>query len=422
MRELIRRRKAPLLGGGFLILAIAASFFFLIVHQNRPSPTDSYFDQLQKQRLNEDSERNLEVVRPFLESTNFADFSGFEKYPPTAYKYSIAFLAYAVANIGEIDGTKKAECAQWIDNLIQRMIQPQVYGDWMTNGWGNVDTNLFPELDSKLFPVMRQNIMWKGHLNLMYALHIQCSGSDAKYGEYFHSLSENIASEMRNTQYGGACCQSINYYLQCNTISMLSLRYHDLFYGTKFQEKFESRWLNFARKRMFDSKKQLFYAVFHPESGVMDERLSAYTNAWIILYLHFFDPKWADEIYPHYKDAFIRERFGFFAFSVEETQKDGEPPPQLDSLATLFGVMVAKEMGDRPLFEKLLNLLSKAGRTQIDSVNPELAPYRGIEIYVPSNVGIQGPLLFGKVNIGVKELFERAKNVKLAKTGETIIR
>ena len=85
----------------------------------------------------------------------------------------------------------------------------------------------------------------------------------------------------------------------------------------------------------------------------------------------------------------------------------------MEGLATMFTLFAAKEMGDQALFDKILNLLSKAGRDEYDSGSPEIGM---VEIDLPTCIGIQGPLLFGKTNVGLTRLYAEAH--RLPEKGE----
>ena len=308
--------------------------------------------------------------------------------------------------------------AGWIDGLIGRMLEERVWGDWRTQGWGRC-------------PLRPYNLMWKGHLNLMYALHLFVSG-EATHADAFRRLSADIAGEMRRTPYGGALCQSINYYFQCNTVGMLSLRYHDAFYGTSYTSEIQPRWLAWARDNMLitpgsrekhnefartsqarssgapdlsiwpESAVGCYEAVYHPESTEMGRQLSGYTNGWIATYLNVFDPPAARALYlESFKPTFVRE-FGEYAFAEEQ------PGKGLDGMATLFALYAAREHGDRDLMGKILNLLDCATVITYTSVNPELSGSGPVTIDFPSNVPMQGAFLFGKTNIGIARLLEKA--------------
>jgi hypothetical protein len=403
-------RRAIAFGLAALLVVLAVGTAFFLYGHRRFSTTDSYFSQREAGRVNEDVKRTIDLLAPFLNSPP-GDFTAYGQFPVAAHKYSIAFTAYALANVAVIEPRRKPEIARWIDNLIQKMVYLTVWEDWRQKGWGEN-------------PLETSNVMWKGHLNLMYALHLLVSGED-KYEGCFHRLSEAIAEEMRHTEYGGAACEAINYYFHCNTVSMLALRYHDVMYGTRY-EGLQAKWLGWARDHMVVTAKDvghealtnenvgLICAVHHPLSKSTEKRMSGYTNAWAVTFLNFFEPEWARQIYASYKSTFIT-RFWRFAYSQEV------PGHGIDGLATLFALFAAKEFDDRDLFDQLVNVLTLAGRERFDSANPEFAAVGSITVDFPTNPALQGPLLFGKTNIGVGNLFKQAHPLKHGESCKTCV-
>lgn len=86
-------------------------------------------------------------------------------------------------------------------------------------------------------PIIYQNIMYKGHLNLMYGLYQLMSG-DERYAREYTWLTDQIVKEMREHHkagiYEGAACEPNLYFAQCNSIGLLSLHIFDKLYGTKY--------------------------------------------------------------------------------------------------------------------------------------------------------------------------------------------
>lgn len=379
-----------------LVLAGVAFGGSYLLRHRRLSATSSYFAPLGERRLNEDEQHVVALLKPFIEGKP-SDFQLYGNFPRVAWKYSLAFMGYGLANIAAIDKdpANRRQVGLWLDNVIQRMTQTPIWEDWRNDGWGED-------------PLVPSNVMWKGHLNLLYALHHLVTGEE-KYAPAFNKLSNLIAEEMRHTECGGALCEPINYYFQCNTVSMLSLRYHDLFYGTDSTD-LQQKWLDWARKNLSvpgepgkDPGAGLYYAVYHPNSGVVDKRLSGYTNAWALTFLHFFEPERAEKIYWNsFKPTFVRQSLNI-AYAAEI------PGHGIDGLTSLFAAIAAKEMGDRDLFDRLINLFTLAGWERFQPVNPEMMQVGTVTVDFPQSLPLQGPLLFAKTNIGVTNLFRFAQ-------------
>lgn len=103
--------------------------------------------------------------------------------------------------------------------------------------------------------------------------------------------------------------------------------------------------LEFIDERMVDPETGPFYRQYHPSHDVVDNRLLGYNNAWIITFSHRIRPEVSERLYPVWKEIFVKE-FGPYA------TVDGERRGASDEVAHLFGLWVAKEMGDVELYEK----------------------------------------------------------------------
>jgi hypothetical protein len=192
----------------------------------------------------------------------------------------------------------------------------------------------------------------------MYGLYQLMSGDERFSGEYTW-LTQQIVKEMREHhslgRYDGANCQPNHYFVQCNSISLLSLHVYDKLYGTNYTEN-EVRWtLDFIRRRMTDPETGLYWMQYHPMHDTVERYLSGYTNAWAMVVLRPLDPDYNNGLYPVWKRIFVKE-IGPYAY-VREFPEGGT-----SEMATGFGLWAAKEFGDVPLFTKLRNSIDKFGR------------------------------------------------------------
>src|ERR671923_21811 len=74
--------------------------------------------------------------------------------------------------------------------------------------------------------ISKGNIMFKGHLNMMYALFQLVSG-DNRYEEENVKLTKNIVDELEKNPYAGIVCEPDNYFPQCNSNGYVSLALYD---------------------------------------------------------------------------------------------------------------------------------------------------------------------------------------------------
>lgn len=370
-----------------------------------------YFTQLEKGKVNGDVDDLLVRVKQFTDQDPH-DFSMFENFPLRGYKYSIAFTAYGVANVALIDPSRKKEMAGYMDRLIQRILQYDPQEDWWTDGYGTNADDI-------------GNVMYRGHLNLMFGLY-ELIADDKKYEQQFKALTKKLVEESRaskngrNQQFFGITCEPPNYYIECNTISVYSFKLHDALYGSDHSQLIND-WFNYITTELRDKNTGLFAEAYRPTTDYPVPQIISYNNGWTLAFLHPLYPQFVESMHAPYKQQFVREKFFWYAFAVvgkgipeirppmTVNQMHHTAPPlrelnAIDPLGTLFAFYEASEMRDESLFNKLLNALSKTGVESVDTHSQ--AGF--VTIDVRNNFAIQGPLLFGKTNIGLAKVLEFA--------------
>jgi hypothetical protein len=270
-------------------------------------------------------------------------FEGWNRERRLFWKYTIAFSSYGLPSAMRIVPEQRPQLEHLLSLMIQKMKSRLVWGDFTEMGFGQD-------------PISFQNIMYKGHLNLMYGLY-QLTTGDLRYAREYTWLTNQIVDEMRLHHrgiYEGTTCEPDHWFVECNVIGMLSLHVYDQLFGTAYREN-EIAWtLDFIEKRMIDPETGLFYRQYHPSHDVVDTRLLGYNNAWIITFLHPIVPEWSERLYPVWKDVFVSE---LGPYATVDGEKDGASDP----VALVFGMWAAKEMGDVDLYRKLRNTTDKLG-------------------------------------------------------------
>jgi hypothetical protein len=235
--------------------------------------------------------------------------------------------------------------------------------------------------------------MYKGHLNLMFGLY-QLTTGDTRYAREYTWLTRQIVEEMRlhhRGVYEGTTCEPDHWFVECNTIGMLSLHLYARLFGTRYTENEVAWTLDFIQERMTDPETGLFYRQYHPSHDVVDTRLLGYNNAWIITFLRPIRPEWSERLYPVWKEVFVHE-LGPYA------TVDGERGGTSDPIAHVFGMWAAKEMGDVDLYRKLRNTSDKLGRLEPD-------PSTGGMTYASEDaVLMNGVTLATKLHVGWREV------------------
>jgi hypothetical protein len=337
----------------------------------RQTATADYFNQQAAGQLTADEWKDFHSLQEFM-NLPAAMFDGYDQ-PATKWKYGLAFTAYALANVPYVQPGQRVAMGHYIDKLIQKMKQKAVWVHWVDLGYGNDYLS-------------KHNIMYKGHLNLMYGLYGLIYGGD-KWDKDFTWLTDKISKEIDETPYSGVTCEPDDYYVQCNTIGIYSLLLYDKLHGTDHSKQVNN-WLKFIKSRLIVEPYGLFTRSYHPEHDYVDDVVSGYANAWSITYLHAIDPAFAETLYPKFKDTFVKNA-GTMAYATEY------PGGDLDGQASVITLALAKEMGDQVLFDKILNLVEKYNAP---SFNGPTVSYKGID------KNGQGFILFSKINIGLGKL------------------
>ncbi len=340
-------------------------------------PVASYFESPENRVLQPDEIgqlRSLEEVFIRLSLTG-DDFSDWDVTKQDQWKYAIAFAAYGLPSAMIIDAKNKKRYQAMMDNMIWKMKSKKVWGDFTDRGFGSD-------------PISIQNIMYKGHLNLMYGL-FQLSTGDKRYAREFTWLTQQLASEMRKHHkgiYDGVTCEPNAWFVQCNTISMLSLHVYDKIYATKYTEN-EVQWtLNFIFERMSDPDTGLFYAMYQPHHDLVQKRIYGYPNAWSLTFLNPLVPEKMPRIYKHFRESLIQE---IGPYATVKGEIGGKP----DAIAHGFGLWAAKEFDDKALFKKLRNSTDKFARLQRDE-------FGGLSYGHKENLLMNGGVVASKLHLG----------------------
>lgn len=361
----------------FVALAMAA-YFILPFHH---AAAESYFQPIGKRSLQKDEIGQFNYVYQSYEHMSFMgdEFKGWDTDEQLLWRYGIAFGAYAMPSIAMISPTHADRAKLCLKHMIDKMKSKKVWGDWTEYGMGDD-------------PISEGNIMYKGHLNLMYGLYQLISG-DERYSKEYVWLTDKIITEMRKHhkegKHEGADCEPGRYFAQCNSISLLSLKIYDQLYGTNYSEV-EARWtINFIKEKMTDEEYGFYLKMYQTEMTFCNPMLSGYTNAWTMAFLRPFEPNYNESLYPVWKEHFVRS-VGPFAY-VKEDPEAGPSP-----LATMTGMMAAKEFGDQALWKKLRNSIDRDIYQKTDSYH---YVYKGI-----NNAIYNGPLLWTKVHVGWQKI------------------
>ena len=323
-------------------------------------------------------------------------FKGWDQDQQLFWKYAIAFAAYGLPSLVLIEPEHKDSTIYYLAVMINKMKSKKVWKEWQDFGFGKD-------------PICKQNIMYKGHLNLMYGLYQLISGRQ-EYAKEFAYLTNLMVEELeeihKGKQYEGIACEPNRYFVHCNAIALMSLFIHDKVYGTTYMENQGMRVLSFMQEKMTDPQTGLYWKIYHPSHDSVEKYLSAYTNAWAIVMLRYFDPDYHEKLFQTWKKTFVHNVLNY-AY-VSETPTGGP-----SRLASLFGLWAAKEYSDEDLFIKIRNSLDRFGGL---SWNQEEDVYQYERI---DNTLANGMILAFKVHVGWKNILEYPWDHPPARAPET---
>ncbi len=348
-----------------------------IIPYGFPAP-ESYFVPIPDRALQQDEAQQIRHINNmFIRLANTGDdFAGWDEEQQSFWKYSIAFSAYGLPSAMIIDPQNFSRYKVLFDNMIWKMKSKKVWRDFLDYGYG-VD------------PITIQNIMYKGHLNLMYGL-FQLSTGDDRYAKEFTWLTRQIASEMRlhhEGHYEGVTCEPNAWFVECNVIGMLSLHIYDRVYGTTYSDK-EVRWsLEFILDRMVDPETGLFYRVYFPHHDSVEKTILGYNNAWILTFMNPLAKEEMSTLYPSFKENLTRQ---LGPYATVKKELNGEP----DMVAHVFGLWAAKEFKDAELYGRLRNAVDKFAHIAEDDT------YSGLSYRHKDGLLVNGPVVASKLHLG----------------------
>lgn len=364
----------------FVLLSVAIAAFGVLPHGMPAAKT--YFEAPKTRTLQSDEIGQMIHVRKMYDrmANTGDDFSGWNTDMQDFWKYTLAFSSYGLPSAMMIDPQNQDEYRLLFDTMIWKMKSRRVWGDFTDRGFG-------PD------PISSQNIIYKGHLNLMYGLY-QLTTGDTRYAREYTWLTGKIAKELRlhhQGEYEGVTCEPNAWYVECNAIGMMSLHIYDKLYGTAYTEN-EVKWtLDFITERMRDPETGLFYRSYHPNQDVVIKDISGYANAWTLAFLNPFLP---EDMQQTYTSGFKENLIINYGPAYASVKGDLRSDPARNQVAHLFGLWAAKEFNDPRLFGKLRNSVDKIGK-----LGP--AAEGGVLTYKDENdVLMNGVVLGAKLHVG----------------------
>ena len=280
-------------------------------------------------------------------------------------RYLLAFSAYAVAQAAQHTPAYRGPYVEALGGYIERMRLPRAWHDWLDH-WGDN-------------PIGPDNIMYTGHLAMMFSLYEQLSG-DMKYGSGFELVADDgrrfstdsqslyaylaeqgaASTDSNGEHHFGIACEPGMVFVPCNMPHRLGFILNDELHGTNYAAS-NAEYMDWLKSNMVrPDLGVLFHLMMPGESPPMREpTLSGLYNGWSILSLEAMDEDFARQLYARYDEVFVRRGLQSTFGAGTATVMD-DPAAQgdflsraLNSIATAFGMSLARSMGDESTYEQL---------------------------------------------------------------------
>lgn len=307
------------------------------------------------------------------------------------WRYPLAFSSYAIPSLVIIEEDRFAEAADCLRKSILLLKDTPVWDGWVRKGQG-------PD------PVCCQNIMYKGHLNLLYGLYQMMTGS-REFETQFRQLTAIIVSEYEynGTQRGfwGIECEDDQYFPPCNSQGILSVMVYDKVFGTDYYDRFASKVARFMAERVSDPATNLPLYKYHPSHDQAEAYISGANASWTLTQIHVTDSAFTEEAFRNFKRLLI-EPDGPDAAYVKECTFAPEPAMGFEeSMGILYVPGLAREYGDPDLWEKATRYLARR-----DGLVDEGAMYRLRGVAPEQETYVQSYLLWGSVHEGWRTVLD----------------
>jgi len=281
------------------------------------------------------------------------------------YRYQLAFLGYGLCSVVAGDPALRTEGRAIFTRLLEKMEHPTTLAYWKTLGYGEDGGT-------------GKNVMYRGHLNLMYALAHDRFG-ETRFDERFHVLSRTLFDEISGQR--PICCEPDHLFVQCNAVTVLSLALHDRAFASGYAAA-GKRLLAWAREHMRLAGTSLVREDYRPSTGKSSARQAGYANAWTIAFLApvpgIEDD--ADVMYADWRRTFVEPSLLPGAVKGAPGSEQLSTMEVLSSslLATTFGLLASREEGDERLHHRLEGTLTRVERL-VDAFEQALPPARRVQ-------------------------------------------
>ncbi len=320
------------------------------------------------------------------------------------WKYPIAFSSYGIPSLIMTEPETYEEACDIFRKQIQLMKDAGAYDEWTRLEFGKD-------------PVTTKNVMYKGHLMLMYGLYQLISGS-TEFEEEYHNLSNIILTEAkrnaRDYNFWGIECEPDQYFPPCNSIALLAEKVYDLNFGTDYTETVAKPTAEFIRKKLVDPETGFTLYRYHPIHDYAEPYITC-DQAWTLSTFNYFSKEQCAKGFESTKREFYADLKGGTECYMKANRKTlGASTDYEQSTFTLYGPLLAREHKDIEFYEKVTRFFNDMyGAVLEDGVVhfKEAAPT--IETHA------EGYYFLGAVHLGFEEIFSydwKAFRIKMGRS------
>ena len=255
------------------------------------------------------------------------------------WRYPLAFCCYGMLSMAMIEPGLKPELCEYARKTVLLMKDAPIWDEWVRYGF----------CDN---PITKDNIMYKGHLHFVYGVYRLLSGS-TEFDEEYRFLTDIILREYESnsqnpeTPYYGIQCEPDQYFPQCNSVAMISMKIHDLIFGTDYNEKYSVPIYDFIRTHMSDRDTGLFFSKYHPSHDQAEPYVTGFTNGWALTMLHPYNPALLEDGYRVFMKYYLKPMMGGHAAYLRDYASYDEASTGVEeSTGQFYTLALCKEFND----------------------------------------------------------------------------
>jgi len=247
-----------------------------------------------------------------------------------AHQYELAFMAYTLGIVQHrFTPAYRDFCRDTIAALIAKMMVPDIWQKWINASRGGkvVDPDQEELNPGWIDPLKKHNIMFKGHLLQMAALHeaLYRTGKYLEPGAFtfefkattwgngnetfvynLPELARIVYNEYVESGYEGVQCEPNRVYPMCNQHAVLGLIHCDQVLGTGFSAdvmpKFKAAW---QRKGYTDLDTGSHMRMRWVRQDQIHASQAAWADGWTGIFMHAWEPGFIESIYPRQRETHL---------------------------------------------------------------------------------------------------------------------